>query len=102
MRTIVVVTGVLVVAMMLFARTFLSSYSSAFGQILLVGVVAVFAIALRWMKKLSTPPAQPRVLVDPAEGGVVTGLQMADPGRPGRRLRARGRRRVRCARRSRR
>jgi hypothetical protein len=65
MRTIVVVTGLLVAGMMLFARTFLSSYSSVFGQIMLVVVAAVFTLALRWMKRLSDPPPQPRVLVDP-------------------------------------
>ena len=65
MRTIVIVTGVLVAGMMLFARTFLSSYSSVFGQVMLVVVAAVFAAALRWMKRLSSPPVPPRVLVDP-------------------------------------
>lgn len=65
MRTIVVVTGLLVAGMMLFARTFLSGYSSVFGQIMLVIVAAVFAVALRWMKNLSNPPAVAKVLVDP-------------------------------------
>lgn len=65
MRTIVTVTGVLIVGMMLFARTFLSTYSTVFGQVLLVAVAAVFAIALRWMRRLSDPPATPRVLLDP-------------------------------------
>jgi tight adherence protein B len=65
MRTIVAVTGVLIVGMMLFARTFLSAYSTVFGQVLLVAVAAVFAIALRWMRRLSDPPATPRVLLDP-------------------------------------
>ena len=65
MRTIVVVTAVLVVGMMLFARTFLSAYSSVFGQIMLVVVAVVFGIALRWMKRLSNPATSARVLVDP-------------------------------------
>jgi Flp pilus assembly protein TadB len=65
MRTIVVVTAVLVVGMMLFARTFLSAYSSVFGQIMLVVVAVVFGIALRWMKRLSNPASSARVLVDP-------------------------------------
>jgi tight adherence protein B len=65
MRTIVIVTGLLVAGMMLFARTFLSSYSSLFGQVMLVVVVAVFAIALRWMRRLSNPVVPARVLVDP-------------------------------------
>lgn len=67
MRSIVVATAVLVSLMMLFARPFLSTYSSVIGQITLAGVVAVFAIALRWMKKLSTPPSQSQVLVAPSE-----------------------------------
>jgi hypothetical protein len=65
MRTIVAVTGVLIVGMMLFARTFLSAYSSVFGQVLLVAVAAVFSIALRWMHRLSDPSVPSRVLLDP-------------------------------------
>jgi tight adherence protein B len=65
MRTIVVVTLVLVVGMTLFARTFLSGYSTPFGQIALLVVVAIFATSLRWMRRLSDPVRPPRVLVDP-------------------------------------
>ena len=65
MRTIVIVTGVLIVGMLLFARTFLSSYSTVFGQVMLAVVAAVFAIALRWMRRLSDPPTPPKVLIDP-------------------------------------
>jgi Flp pilus assembly protein TadB len=64
MRTIVVVTGVLIAGMVLFARTFLSGYSTPLGQTLLVLVALTFAYALRWMRRLSDPPAPPRVLVD--------------------------------------
>jgi Flp pilus assembly protein TadB len=67
MRTIVTVTGLLVAGMILFARTFLSPYSTALGQGLLVLVVGAFAYALRWMRRLSDPPATPRVLLDPVE-----------------------------------
>lgn len=65
MRTIVVVTLVLVVGMALFARTFLSGYSTPLGQVALLLDVAIFATALRWMRRLSDPPRPPRVLVDP-------------------------------------
>jgi tight adherence protein B len=65
MRTIVVVTLVLVVGMVLFARTFLSGYSTPFGQVSLLLDVALFGTALRWMRRLSDPPRPPRVLVDP-------------------------------------
>jgi Flp pilus assembly protein TadB len=65
MRTIVVVTLVLVVAMVLFARTFLSGYSTPLGQVALLLDVALFGTALRWMRRLSDSPRAPRVLVDP-------------------------------------
>jgi tight adherence protein B len=64
MRTIVIVTGVLIVGMLLFARTFLSSYSTVFGQVMLAVVAAVFATALRWMRRLSDPPTPPTVLIN--------------------------------------
>lgn len=64
-RTIVIVTAALMIGMMLFARTFLSAYSSALGQLLLVVVVCVFAFALRWLRRMSDPPPTPRVLLDP-------------------------------------
>jgi tight adherence protein B len=65
MRTIVIATCALVVGMILFARTFLSSYSTPLGQALLLIPVAVFATAMRWMRRLADPPAAPMVLVDP-------------------------------------
>jgi Flp pilus assembly protein TadB len=65
MRTIVVVTLVLVVGMVLFARTFLSGYSTPLGQVALLLDVALFGTALRWMRRLSDSPRAPRVLVDP-------------------------------------
>ena len=65
MRTIVVVTLVLVVGMTLFARTFLSGYSTPLGQVALLVDVAIFGTALRWMRRLSDPPRPPRVLRDP-------------------------------------
>jgi tight adherence protein B len=65
MRTIVIATCALIVGMILFARTFLSSYSTPLGQALLLIPVAVFAIALLWMRRLADPPPVPMVLVDP-------------------------------------
>jgi len=65
MRTIVVTTLVLVVGMGLFARTFLSGYSTAVGQVALLLDFAIFGTALRWMRRLSEPPTLPRVLLDP-------------------------------------
>ncbi|WP_229827446.1 type II secretion system F family protein [Klenkia taihuensis] len=64
MRTIVITTGLVVVGMLLFARTFLSGYSSLGGQLALLVVAALFGAALRWMRALSAPPTWPRVLAD--------------------------------------
>jgi tight adherence protein B len=71
MRTIVVITLALVVGMTLFARTFLSGYSTALGQVALLLDVALFGTALRWMRRLSDPPRQARVLVDPDPATVI-------------------------------
>jgi hypothetical protein len=79
MRTIVAVTGLLIVGMMLFARTFLSSYSTVFGQVMLVVVAGVFAVALRWMRRLSDPSVAPRVLIDPNLGLEHVELETATP-----------------------
>jgi tight adherence protein B len=65
MRTIVVVISLLVVGMVLFARTFLSVYSTPFGEVALLAVLGLFGLALRWMRRLSDPVKAPRVLVDP-------------------------------------
>ncbi|MEP7179590.1 MAG: pilus assembly protein TadB, partial [Pseudonocardiales bacterium] len=62
MRFIIIITAALMAGMMLFARPFLTSYSTVLGQFLLVGVAAIFAVALRWMRRLSDPPPQPKVL----------------------------------------
>jgi tight adherence protein B len=65
MRTIVVSTLILVVGMVLFARTFLSGYSTVLGQVALLLDFVIFGTALRWMRRLSAPPTPPRVLIDP-------------------------------------
>lgn len=65
MRTIVITTLVVMVGMLLFARTFLSGYSTALGQAALLVDMVIFGIALRWMRRLSAPPRWPRVLLDP-------------------------------------
>lgn len=65
-RTIVVTAAVIMAGMMLFSRSFLSGYSTPVGQALLAIVFAVFAIALRWMRRLGDPPEPTEVLTDPA------------------------------------
>ena len=67
---LIAVTLLLVVGMTLFARTFLSGYSTPVGQIALLAVVAIFATSLRWMRRLSEPVKPPRVLFDPAPAPV--------------------------------
>jgi tight adherence protein B len=69
MRTIVITTLILVAGMVLFARTFLSGYSTAVGQVALLADFALFGTALRWMRRLSDPPTAPRVLMDAAPAG---------------------------------
>lgn len=67
-RTIVIVSAVLVAGLMAFSRTFLSPYSGVLGQVLLAVVAGVFVAALRWLRRLSDPPAEPAVLINPAVG----------------------------------
>lgn len=76
MRFIIIITATLMVGMMLFARTFLASYNSVLGQVLLVGVAAIFAVALRWMRTLSDPPPNPAVLVNPAEDRAISATEV--------------------------
>jgi tight adherence protein B len=63
-RTIVIVTLLMVAGMTLFARQFLSFYSSAAGEVALALVVTVFWVSLRWLRRLSSPVPAPRVLLD--------------------------------------
>jgi Flp pilus assembly protein TadB len=64
-RTIVILTAVLIIGEIVFARGFLSPYSTLLGELGLVVVIAVFGMALRWLRRLSEPLRQPRVLTDP-------------------------------------
>lgn len=65
MRMIVTLTFALIAGMVVFSRTFLSGYSTPLGQLALLLVIALFAVALRWMRRLSDPGSAPRVLIDP-------------------------------------
>ena len=64
MRTVITVFLVLAAGMSVFAHGYLSSYGTVEGQAGLVLVVAVFGYALRWMRRLSDPVPQIRVLTD--------------------------------------
>jgi hypothetical protein len=68
-RTIVLLTAILIIGELIFARTFLAPYSTVPGELALVLVIVVFGVALRWLRRLSTPAPQPRVLTDPPTSG---------------------------------
>jgi tight adherence protein B len=54
-RMMVLFTLALVAGLVLFARQFLAPYATPLGQLALTGVVAVFAAALLWLRRLSRP-----------------------------------------------
>lgn len=64
-RTIIVLVVALIAMMMLFAREFLSPYSTVVGQVALFAVLSVFAVALRWLRRLSEPVRPAKFLLDP-------------------------------------
>jgi len=61
-RMMVLFTLALVTGLLLFARQFLAPYATPLGQLALTGVVAVFAAALLWLRRLSRPVAGVRFL----------------------------------------
>jgi tight adherence protein B len=61
-RMMVLFTLALVAGLVLFARQFLAPYATPLGQLALTGVVAVFATALLWLRRLSRPVAGVRFL----------------------------------------
>jgi len=61
-RMMVLFTLALVTGLVLFARQFLAPYATPLGQLALTGVVAVFAAALLWLRRLSRPVAGVRFL----------------------------------------
>lgn len=68
-RTIILCVLALVAGMLLFARPYLAWYSTFLGQLSLILVVGVFAVALRWLRRLSEPIRPPRFLLDPPTTG---------------------------------
>ena len=65
-RTIVIATALLVIGEILFARRFLTPYSTVPGELAMVVVVGIFAVALRWLRRMSQPIRRPKVLTNPA------------------------------------
>ncbi|GAA4442490.1 type II secretion system F family protein [Phytohabitans houttuyneae] len=66
-RIIVGLTLTMVTAMTVFNRPFLAPYSSPTGQLVLAGIVGVFAAAFWWLHRLGRLNTPPRVL-DVAKG----------------------------------
>jgi Flp pilus assembly protein TadB len=62
------VAGIAVGAFALLAMTgeYMEPYASMTGQVVLAGILAAFGAALLWMRRITTPEAQPRLLT--AEG----------------------------------
>jgi Flp pilus assembly protein TadB len=63
-KVIVGATGALVLALALFNRSYLSPYDSATGQLVLVLVGGVFAVAFTWLARMTRPVVVDRFLTD--------------------------------------
>lgn len=63
-RTLVILTLGLSAGLILFDRTYLEPYSTVRGQIALTGVVAIFAAALLWLRRIIRQQPGERLLVD--------------------------------------
>lgn len=63
-KVIVGATGALVLALALFNRSYLSPYGSATGQLVLILVGAVFAVAFTWLARMTRPVVVDRFLTD--------------------------------------
>jgi Flp pilus assembly protein TadB len=60
-RMITATTLGLAVILMIADRRYLASYDTATGQLILLWVGAIFALALRWLHSLAKTPATPRL-----------------------------------------
>ncbi|MBV9661051.1 MAG: hypothetical protein JO337_07835 [Acidimicrobiales bacterium] len=63
-KVIVGATGALVLALALFNRSYLSPYDSANGQLVLVLVGGVFAVAFTWLARMTRPVVVDRFLTE--------------------------------------
>ena len=68
-RIIITVTVALTAGLLAFSRAFLSPYSSAAGQLMLIVIGACFAAAFWWLGKIARPGPDTRLLTGP---GTVT------------------------------
>ncbi|MCU1368650.1 MAG: putative integral rane protein [Ilumatobacteraceae bacterium] len=70
-RVLVVITLGLAVLLLLFSPKFMSPYDSATGQLVMLGIGALFAGALWGLVRMSRPAPAPRLLATPTDGGVI-------------------------------
>ena len=61
-RAVVVIVLIAIVGMVLFARSYLTAYSSPAGQLVLAAVGAIFAGSFAWMGRISKPAVAKRLL----------------------------------------
>lgn len=66
-RLVIVLTLSAAVVLTVFGD-FMDPYTSATGQLALAGVVVCFVLAMVWMRRLTTPQAAPRFLVEGRRG----------------------------------
>ncbi len=64
-RTIMATTIAFAAGLALFSRAYLAPYSTVVGQVVLTGVLAIFLIALTWIRRLADVRAHERFLVGP-------------------------------------
>ena len=69
-RALVVITLGLAVSLLLFSPKFMSPYDSATGQLVMLGIGALFAGALWGLVRMSRPVPPARLLATPADRGV--------------------------------
>ncbi|MGH9074467.1 MAG: type II secretion system F family protein [Acidimicrobiales bacterium] len=67
-KVIVGATGALVLALALFNRGYLAPYDTATGQLVLVLVGGVFAVAFVWLARMTRPVVVDRFLANPSRG----------------------------------
>ncbi|CAO5256638.1 type II secretion system F family protein [Frankia sp. AgKG'84/4] len=75
-RTVMIIIGVSVAAVMLLGRQFLLPYRSLTGEIVLIVDGALFLAALWWMRTLSRTPPEPRLL--PPSSGPAAAQRVGD------------------------
>ena len=77
-RIIIAVTMLLVVALLVWSRSFLSPYGTLAGQLMLLVVGGCFAAGFWWLQKISALDSDPRILVN-LPGTPVAGQNGARP-----------------------